>query len=161
MKKFTLKVILMALLVHTACAQAKSKHELPEVISGAFSKTYPDAQVKQWSFTNNIYDVKYRSKNKNHIAYFSHDGKWLKNETNFTFTHSLPSQVKNGLRATGFASYYFEKIKEVDAVGNHYFVFLADSYPPTPDIDHSFFKKYDLCFSPAGKLLKKKQIPID
>jgi hypothetical protein len=161
MKKITIKLILLALLVQTACAQAKSKPELPSVISGVFFKSYPNAQVKQWNFINNIYDIKYRAANKNHIAYFSHDGKWIKNETNFTFTHSLPPQVKNGLRANGFASYYFEKIREVDSVGNHYFAFLADSYAPSPNEDRGFFKQYDLYFSPEGKLVKKVLLPFD
>jgi hypothetical protein len=161
MKKITIKVILITLLTHTAFAQPKNANVLPTTISAAFFNKYPDAKVKNWQLANNTYGVKYRSHNKTHTAYFSANGQWLKNETSFTFTHSLPLKIKNGLAANGFASFYFEEIKEIDTVGNHYFAFRADSYPPSPNEDRDFFKQYDVQLSADGKLIKKKLLPFD
>ena len=159
MKKFTVQVVLTLLLIHTIAAQAKNMVVLPTMVKNAFLKKYPDANIKTWHLKNNVYDVKYAENKRNHIAYFSPDGNWIKSETRFHFTYSLPSEVKKGLKGTSFGSWYFEKIKEVDSTNNHYFVFLADSYAPTPNNDLDFFKQYYLYFSPEGKLLKKTLLP--
>ena len=159
MKKMFI-IVLFGLLVQAAIAQSPNSNGLPASISTVFFKVNPGAKIKKWRLSNSIYEVKYRSANKSHTAFFSADGKWLKDETRFAFTHSLPAAVKNGLAANGFASFYFERITEVDSTGEHHFNLLADSYPPSPDEDSYFFKQYDLSFSGNGVLTKKVLLPF-
>jgi len=160
-KTFILTVIMVALFAFHGRSQSIGDHALPAIIATQFNKEHPGTKIKKWRYSDHTYAVKYRDGNKNRVVYFSQDGHWQKDETKYCLIQSLPQPVKKGLRANGFASYYYEKIEEVDSVGNHYFTFLADTYPPSPEEDSFFFKQYLLCFTPQGWLIKKTLLPFD
>lgn len=153
-------ISIIAVLIFSVPVIARQKTvQLPGEIASAFASKHPESVVENWHLKSGIYIVKFKADKKNHFDYYGLDGKWIRTETMFHFTHYLTPSVKKGWNNSAFKAWYIEEIKEVETSGHHEFVFLVDNGPML-DSDHVYFmEKYKLYFSPAGELVKKEELP--
>jgi len=153
-------ISIIAVLIFSISAFARQKtSQLPGEIATAFASKHPESVVENWHLKEGTYIVKFKADKKSHFDYYGLDGKWIKTETMFHFTHYLKPEVKKGWHASAFKAWYIEEIKEVESAGHHEFVFLVDNGPML-DSDHMYFvEKYKLYFSPEGQLVKKEELP--
>jgi len=152
------QVIMITFLSVTVLAQPASK-ELPKEVASAFSSKYPATAIKNWHLKNDDYVVKFKRNDKTHFAFYAASGAWLKTETNYAFTHSLPVEIKNGWKKTEYRSWIVNEIKEVESAGDDLFVLqVTNSF--TYDADHLPEKyTYNLYFSKTGQFVKKQEVP--
>jgi hypothetical protein len=158
MKKAITQVIMITFISLTVLAQPASK-ELPKEIAGAFTTKYPAVNIKRWNFKKDTYAVKFRSDNKDHFAYYTAEGNWLRTETSYAFTYRLPDDVKTGWKNCSYKAWNIEGIKHIETSTNNWYIIRVTNVL-LYDAEHAPEKQtYDLFFSKSGELIKKEDRP--
>jgi len=156
MKKVINQVIMIIVFSATVLAQPVSK-EIPKQVADAFAAKYPSTEIKNWKVKNDAYVVKFDKDDRNHFAFYSANGSWLRTETSYGLTHSLPEEVKNGWRNCSFKAWGVEAIKHIEsAEGDFYIIRVTNT--PIYDAEHQPEKEtFDLYFSKTGEMVKKAE----
>jgi Putative beta-lactamase-inhibitor-like, PepSY-like len=158
MKKVITQVIMITFLSVTVLAQPASK-ELPKEIAGTFSSKYPAVAIKNWNLKNDTYTVKFRSDDKNHFAYYTANGTWLRTETSYAFTFNLPAEIKNGWKNCKYKAWIPQGIKHIESANSDWYIIRVTNVL-LYDAEHGPEKEtFDLFFSKNGDLVKKEDRP--
>jgi Putative beta-lactamase-inhibitor-like, PepSY-like len=147
MKKIML-LGLVCLLSSLAHAQKPKEIEVPAAVKTAFAKRFPQAKKVEWSMENaSEYEAEYELSGTEQASNFDASGNWLVTETEIKKSE-LPSSVQAAI-AKQFAGYKIEEPEkgETSDIEMFYEVELAKGKI-----------KYEVQFSPDGKVLKKEEI---
>lgn len=132
---------------------------VPQAVTTAFQKRYPDASVHKWYAEKDAFEVAFRLNHAHYEATFRQDGSWEKTERKYALTSELPAPVKEGFRHSEYAGCNIDGIKEVTSPTLHEFIIMVDD-GDYYDSDHhdNFTEDYMLRFSPAGSLVEAKEV---
>jgi hypothetical protein len=152
MKKILLLSMSAVLLtLQMAAAQTTTRPtdpNIPTAVLDAFNAKYPNMAVKDWDWEEdkNMYEAEFNTNGKEHEAFFSPEGTWMKTITDIK-KNQLPSAVSNALSGGEYNSWNMSNYAEMETpeYGKVYKVKVGKG-------KEEFYLKYDL----NGKLVEKK-----
>lgn len=153
MKKIMLMACASLLVASGAFAKGNCRDKnVSEKAIASFSDRYPDLHVKKWQVINGQDVAAFKANNEKNYAYFTNDGRWLKTETELTFTKNLPAGVRAAWNNSAYASWNVATVKKVKTRGQEvYTVKVYHPYgPELTSTDNT--KEYRLYFTPNGNL---------
>jgi hypothetical protein len=148
-KKIEMKNLIAILIcfgiVSFGFAQKTKGDEIPQAVTAAFAKKYPEAKSVKWEKEDGVYEASFDLHKEEISAQFDTAGNLKEVETEIE-TAALPAPVKNSL-SKDYAGY---KVKEAAKI--------VSENSTTYEAELKKGKEsFDLIFSEDGKLLKKSE----
>lgn len=134
MKNYLFTLLLLAVpLTFVSCSDDDDDNNfsfVTEAVHNAFQNLYPQVQPYDWEIEGTYIKAEFYKDNVHAEAYFTHEGTWVRTETDFRGT--LPEAVTTYL-TTNYPDYTVDEVDWVETPnGNYYEVELEK--PGTPDV---------------------------
>ncbi len=155
MKRTVTQMMMFIFFSATVLAQPIPK-EMPKEVAEAFTSKYPATVVKSWNNKKDTLVVKFKMDDRSHFAYYLPNGTWLRTETKYGLTHSLPAEVKNGWKNCKFKAWGVEAIKHIESANSNLYIIRVTNIP-IYDAEHNEKETFDLFFDKNGEFIKKEE----
>ena len=157
---FKTAIILIALGFTMHTNTASHKVNVPEKVTTAFNKKYPQAQLKDWKVSTDGFRAEFKINHKKYTAVYAADGTWLKSATKLSWTWDMPLAVKTALRKGKYASFYEDEIKEVTDKNGITYVLTIDNHNGTTIATEGYgaWEDYRIVYDNKGVLTSVKEL---
>lgn len=126
--KFPKLIIIIVMIVFSSKINAQSVHnDVPENVAKALSTKYPDAKVKHWKTKNDLYIAAISANHHKYFAAFDKNGNWVATTSTFRWPWSLPVNVKQAFKHSGYYSWNMYLGKKVEKPSGVSYQLLIDN----------------------------------
>jgi hypothetical protein len=129
---------------------AASAQEVPDAVTKAFQKKYPDAKSVNWASEEDGFEATFQLKSKKMDAEFDAKGNWLETDTKIK-VKDLPKAVSKAI-AKEFPGYEIEEVEMISSPQ------LDEAYEVELELETDDKElEIEVVFSSKGKILKKQK----
>jgi hypothetical protein len=136
-------------------ASAQRGANVPQGVLTAFSSKYPQAQVKKWKSTSDVYAAYFTNDGKKYVASYSKNGDWVNTERDISRPSGLPVVLQSFLKTGTYASWHIDDMMRVRTPLQNMYVIKLDNHSGSPFEyeDMGSAENKMLSFNDNGKLL--------
>ena len=158
MKKI-LSGIAVFFLFQTVIAQTSNDNRIPQPVLAAFTQKFPDGQLQKWENRKEGYIATFTTDGKEHLAYYSPDGRWQATEAPVKWTWHLPQSVQAAWNNSEYTGWYVHKIKRVHTPEGQLYVLHLNNGPLLSSDKYDAFREdHVLYFTAEGALVRTERI---
>ncbi|MBS1660738.1 MAG: PepSY-like domain-containing protein [Bacteroidetes bacterium] len=159
MKHILAVVIASFILVQSVSAQSTVTEDVPNNVYKAFSKSFPEGDVKKWEKHKEGYVAHFKKDGRKYHAYYSHEGKWKGTETHVRRTRHLPTAVQAAWENSGYVQWYVHNIRKIETPDQQLYVLHLNNGTLLDANKYDAFKEDKvLTFTQEGQLVKTEKI---
>ena len=148
-------LVLFTMAGFSASAKRSQLHrdKIPDKVQDAFSKKYPNADVKRWSHKNEDFSVRFSMDDKKYEAILSERGKWIRTEDKIRL-NDLPAPVQKAYFSSKFHWLNLTCVKELRSSGNDGVLYLLEG--DNWNVESDPVCRFKLYFNADGTMIKKE-----
>lgn len=144
MKIMIVVFAIMPFCIISATAQKINSGQVPQAVSNAFSKQFPNIKAEKWELEDKNYEASFDMKGRDCSAIYNPDGIWIETEEEIHVS-DIPAAVNNAI-STSFAGY---KKDETDKV------IRSDGSVTFEIVLQREKEEIEVVFDSSGKVLSK------